>query len=212
MKPLIHSNVTIGRNCSIEDDVEIGRTGKSKKPLKTVLGDNCHIRRGTIIYAGVKIGNNFTTGHFVLMREANVIGDNVIIGSFTELGLHNKIGDNTRIHSRCFLEDVILGKDVFVGPGVVFTNDPHPSSPKFRSCFRGATVDDGAMIGGGVTVLPWVHIGKRALVGAGSVVSKNVPASAVVVGNPATKIKTIKDIICCRVGKPHRPYAKDPYR
>lgn len=207
-----YRNVTIGKNCIIEDGAEIGRTGVSKKALKTIIGDNCHIRRGTIIYAGTTIGNNITTGHFVLIREDNVIGDNVVIGSYTELGLRNTIGDNGKIHSRCFFEDVTLERDVFVGPGVIFANDPHPSSPQFRSCFRGATVGQGAMIGAGVTVLPWVKIGEHSLVGAGSVVTKNVPPRAVVVGNPAVKIKNVLDITCHRMGKPHRPYAKDPYR
>jgi acetyltransferase-like isoleucine patch superfamily enzyme len=209
MKAVVHKNVTLGKGCVIEDDVEIGRIGKVKKRTqKTIIGNNCHLRRGTIIYAGVTTGNNFATGHYALIREGNVIGDNVSVGSFTELGLRNKVGSGTRIHSRCFMEDVTLGKNVFVGPGVVFTNDPHPRSPEYERCFKGATVEDGAMIGGGVTLLPHVHIGKYALVGAGSVVASKVPARAVVVGNPSHKIKNIEDIICRRSERPHRPYAR----
>ena len=158
------------------------------------------------------MGKGVSTGHFALIREDNTIGNHVTIGSFTELGLRNSIGDNTLIHSRCFLEDATLGNNVFVGPGVVFTNDPHPSCPEFRSCFRGVVVGDWAMIGGGVTILPGVKIGKRALVGAGSVVTENVTSRSVVVGNPARKIKKIEDIVCTRPEKIHKPYAKDSAR
>lgn len=210
MKPLIHKGVVLGKKCTIEDDVEIGRAGKIKKGLaKTIIGDFAHIRRGTIIYAGVKIGKYLNTGHYTLIREGNVIGDNVSIGSFTELALRNTIGDNTRVHSRCFLEDVTLGKNIFIGPGVLFTNDPHPpSGARFAPCLKGATIDDGAIIGGGVVVLPHVHIGKRALIGAGSVVVKDISAHSVAVGNPAKEIKKIEDIVCRRTTKPHRPYGR----
>lgn len=211
MKPLIHKGVSIGKNCIIEDGVEIGRVGKTNGRINhTRIGDGAHIRSGTVIYAGVKIGKHLNTGHYALIREGNVIGNNVSIGSFTELALNNTVGDNTRVHSRCFLEDVVLGKNIFVGPGVLFTNDPHPpSGDTFKKCLRGATVEDGAMIGGGVTMLPHVHVGERALIGAGSVVVHDVPAQTVVVGNPAKIIKKIGDVICRHANKPHRPYAKN---
>lgn len=212
MKPIIHKNVSLGKSCVIEDDVEIGRPGKDGKYHRTVIGNNCHFRRGTIIYADTTLGKDVSTGHYSLIREGNKIGDHVVIGSFTELGLRNTIGDNTLIHSRCFLEDVTLGKDVFVGPGVIFTNDPHPSCPQFRSCFEGATIGDGAMIGGSATILPGVNIGKKSLVGAGSVVTHDVVPRSVVVGSPAREIKKIEDIICHSKGKTHKPYAKDAIR
>lgn len=208
MKPKVYNNVTVGRGCIIEDNVEIGRPGKTKKVGNTVLGTNCHIRSGTIIYAGAIIGNSVATGHHALIREGNIIGNDVRIGSFTELALRNKIGNRTRIHSRCFLEDASLGNDVFVGPGVVFTNDPHPKGGKGDACFKGATVGNGAIIGGGVTVLPHIHIGKSAFIGAGSVVTKNVAPRTVVVGNPARKTKMIEDVLCRRMERVHRPYAK----
>lgn len=164
------------------------------------------LRSGTIIYSGVRIGDNFQSGHYTLIREGNRIGNNVRVGSFTELALQNTIGDNTRIHSRCFLEDVTLGRNVFIGPGVVFANDPHPRSPKGSACIKGATVEDDAVIGAGATILPHVVIGKGALVGAGSVVTKDVPPGSVVIGNPARKIKNIRDIVCRKLKKPHHPY------
>lgn len=209
MKPLIHKNVIIGNNTILEDNVEIGKISNkqtSKKKIVTKIGDNCYIRRGTIIYAGTVMGDNCQTGHNTLIREENIIGSNVSIGSFTELALRNTIQDNTRIHSGCFLEDVFLGKNVFVGPHCVFTNDPHPNIQNNIDCFKGAYVEDEAMIGGHVTLLPHIRVGKRSLVGAGSVVTKNVPAAAVVVGNPARQTKSIIDIICRKQEDSHKPY------
>lgn len=214
MKYLIRKNVKIGKNSLIDEGVEIGRLHKgiNEKKMATVIGNNSILRRGTIIYVNVQIGNNFQTGHNTLIRENNIIGDNVSIGSNTELALRNRIGNNTRIHSGCFLEDVVLGKNVFVGPNVTFTNDPHPSCPDRRDCFGGAKVSDFAKIGAGVVILPHVKIGKHALVGAGSVVVKDVPDYAVVIGNPARKIKNVQDIVCKIKDKNHKPYEKHTVR
>lgn len=203
-------SVVLGKNCVIDDDVELGRVAGNIKDKKTVIGNNAVIRKGTIIYAGAKLGNRVQTGHNALIREDNIIGDNVKIGSGTELGPRNKIGNNTSIHTGCFLEDVTLGDNVFVGPHVTFTNDPHPSSPKYRDCFKGAEVSDEAIIGGGAIILPHVKIGKKAFIGAGSVVAKDVEDFSVVVGNPARKIKTINDISCNKNGIVHKPYEKYP--
>ena len=83
----------------------------------------------------------------------------------------NRIGDRVRIHSGCFLELVTIEDDVFVGPNVVFTDDPHPMNcPRYQECKGGAVVRRLARIGANSTILPGVEIGEGALVGAGSVV------------------------------------------
>ena len=106
------------------------------------------------------------------------------------------MGDGSRIHSRCFLEQVTLGQGVFVGPGVVFTDDPHPACPRYLDCVRGAVVEDLVSIGGGSTILPGVRIGTRALVGAGSVVTRDVEAGMVVAGNPARPRRRVEELVC----------------
>ena len=208
--PTIFKNVKIGKGATIEAGIIIGvpAHGEEDGQAKTIIGKNAYIRAYTIIYAGCVIGDNFQTGPGVLIREENKIGDNVVVWHGSTLNPGNKIGDETRIHAGCFLEDVTLCKKVFVAPRVTFTNDPHPAVPiKFRECWKGATVDDGAIIGANVTILPHVKIGKHAVVGAGSVVVDDVPAYKVVVGNPAKVIKGVQEVVCQRRGKrTHRPY------
>lgn len=209
MAQKIYKNVQIGKNVTLEQGVMIGLPPFNKKDgeLKTIIGDNAFIRFNTIIYANVKIGDNFQTGPNVLIRENNKIGDNVVIWHGSTLNPNNKVGNNSRIHAGCFLEMTTLGKSVFLGPNVTFTDDPHPVIPlNFRECWMGATVKDGVVIGGNATILPGVIIGKMAVIGAGSVVVDDIPERKIAVGNPAKVIMKIDDLVCTRPGKTHFPY------
>lgn len=208
-KYTIYKNVKLGNNINIEQGVIIGLPPFNKKDgqLETTIGDNAYIRANTVIYAGVNIGKNFQTGPNVLIRENNTIGNNVVIWHGATLNPENKIGNDSRIHTGCFLEMVTLGERVFLGPNVTFTDDPHPVIPiDFRQCWKGAIVENGAVIGGHATILPHIKIGKNSLVGAGSVVVEDIPKNKVVVGNPAKIIKDVNDLSCKIAGEKHYPY------
>ena len=210
---MIYDNVKIGKGSTIEPGVILGppdyRGKKIEVDNNTIIGKNAYIRARTIIHAGVKIGDNFECGPNVLIRSNNIIGDNVVVWHGSTLNTGNRIGKGSRIHTGCFLEMVTLGKNVFLGPNVTFTNDPHPVMPaNFKECWGGAIVEDFAIIGASVTLLPHVRIGKRAVVGAGAVVTKDVPAFMVAVGNPAKVIKRVQKIECKRGSKTHRPYTR----
>lgn len=114
------------------------------------------------------------------------IGTNCNICShvFVEAGV--EIGNNVTIKNGCMLYDgVILEDNVFVGPNVTFTNDLFPVSKNKEAVFETTKVEFGAAIGGGSTICPGVNIGRNSLVGAGSVVTKDIPANEIWVGNPA---------------------------
>ena|SRR5215217_865333 len=129
-----------------------------------------------------RIGKNVKIWHFAYVGDKTIIGDNVMIGSLSHIDYNVKIGNNTRIEGAVYIPPLtVIGNNVFIGPGATFTNDPYPMSPKMI----GVTVEDGAIIASRAVIKPGVNIGKNAVVGMGAVVTKDVPAETVVVGNPA---------------------------
>ncbi len=179
-----------------------------EEPL--VLGPGVTVRAYAVLYQGVTLGAGAHVGHGALVREANVVGDRASIGSGADLEPGNRIGARSRVHSGSFLSSAVVGDDVFIGPRVVFTDDPHPPCPRYLECVRGPRVEDGASIGGGATLLPGVVIGARALVGAGAVVTRSVEPGDVVVGNPARVIGR-RDEMECFAGHFERAYQwEDP--
>jgi acetyltransferase-like isoleucine patch superfamily enzyme len=163
--------------------------------LKTVLGSEALLRSHTVIYAGNVIGTGFQTGNKVNIRELNRIGDNVSVGTLSVIEHHVEIGNNVRIHSQVFIPEFsILENDSWIGPNVVLTNAKYPLSLGVKESLKGPLIKRGAKIGANATILPGVVIGESALVGAGSVVVKDVPDGVVVAGNPARIIRQLSDL------------------
>lgn len=144
----------------------------------------------------MQLGKNVQIHCFVNLYGCHV-GDETRIGAFVEIQKNARIGKRCKVSSHTFIcEGVTLEDEVFVGHGVVFINDP---DPRATAAGRPQTEDDwkviptrvcrGASIGSGAVILAGIEIGAGALVGAGAVVTKNVPAGAVVVGNPARLLR-----------------------
>ena len=209
----LYPNVTLGEGCDLQPPCIVGKPprGAAAGELPLVIGAGAVIRPFTTIYAGSTFGARLQTGQGASIREDNVVGDDVSIGTNAVLEFGNRLCSRVRIHSGCFLELVTIEDDVFVGPHVVFTDDPHPMNcPRYEECRGGAVVRRLARIGANSTVLPGVEIGEGALVGAGSVVVHDVPAGAVVAGSPARVIKQVADLTC-PPGWFERPYTWPPY-
>ena len=120
------------------------------------------------------------------------IDDNTFIGPFVEIQSDVNIGKNTRISSHSFIcSGVTIGDDVFVAHGVMFVNDKFDSDSINEWEMKKTIVEDNVRIGSNATILP-VRIGKNSINGAGSVVTKDVPANSTVVGNPAREINKWK--------------------
>jgi acetyltransferase-like isoleucine patch superfamily enzyme len=173
-------SVELGVEPNIDDDVTIGY-GDGETP---VIGDRARIRSGSIVYADVTIGDDFVTGHNVLVRERTSIGDRVLLGTETVVDGTTTIGDRVSIQTNVYIPtNTRIGNDVFVGPGVVMTNDPYPVRTDAE--LVGPTIEDHASIGANATILPGVTVGEGAFVAAGAVVVDDVPPRMLAVGAPA---------------------------
>jgi acetyltransferase-like isoleucine patch superfamily enzyme len=145
------------------------------------------------ISTDVKLGKNVKLAPFVNLYGCE-IGDYTKIGAFVEIQKNAKIGTRCKISSHTFIcEGVTIEDNVFIGHGVVFINDTYPRATTPEGELQSENdwklestlVRKGASIGSGATILASVTVGENAIVGAGSVVTRDVPANAVVVGNPA---------------------------
>lgn len=150
-----------------------------------MIGENVVLRPFTIVYENAILENNVETGHYVMIREETVIGRNTIVGTASVIDGKVKIGKNVRIETGVYIPPyTMIGSGVFIGPRVVFTNDRYPMSNRLV----GVIVEDGVVIGANSTLIAGVRIGARAVVAAGSVVTRDVPPETVVAGVPARPV------------------------
>ena len=193
----IYDNVVLGEGTEVEDFCIVGTPPRGARAgeLLTTIGPGATIRSHTVIYAGNTIGRNFQTGNKVNIRESNQIGDNVSVGTLSVIEHHVEIADNVRIHTQVFIPEFsVLEAGCWIGPNVVFTNAKYPLSPGVKDQLAGPVIRRGAKIGANATLLPGVVVGENALVGAGTVVVRDVPPGAVVVGNPGRVIGQVADL------------------
>ena len=147
----------------------------------------------------VKLGQDVRLSRFINLYGCEV-GDHTKIGAFVEIQKNARVGNHCKISSHTFIcEGVTIEDEVFVGHGVTFINDSYPRATNPDGGLQTEAdwrvertlVQKGASIGSGSTVLSRVTIGERAIVGAGSVVTKDVPADAIVAGNPAKVLRYV---------------------
>lgn len=204
---IIEQNVIIGENSVIEPHCHIGyKSHTDNFSTKLILGKNSLVRSKSILYESSVFGDFLVTGHNVVVRENTIAGKNFQIGSNTEIQGDCTIGEYVKFQSGIFVaKKTIIKNYVWVLPNVIFTNDPTPPS----NDLIGSTINDFAVICAGSTILPGLNIGKGAVVGAMSCVTKDVRDNYCVVGNPAVEKKPTKEIKRRLVGKePAYPWTK----
>lgn len=207
---VIHDNVEIGEGSIIGDNVILGERVASyyEEPdsyvnPKLEFGSKTIIRSGSVIYAGSTFGDGFVTGNQVIIRENSKFGKGCMFGTMCQTEGDIVVGNFCR-----FLNGAHLGKGsevgnyVWVFPYTVFATDPHPPC---GLCRRGATVHDYAMIGPHALLMPKLTIGKGAIIGGNSVVTKDVEEELVVMGSPAEPVCSIHEITC-KEGLVEKPY------
>jgi len=151
----------------------------------------------------VKLGRDVKLSKFINLYGCE-IGDETKIGAFVEIQKNAVIGKRCKISSHTFVcEGVVIEDNVFIGHGVIFTNDSYPRATTREGGLQGdsdwtvepTVIKKGASIGSGATILANINIGPNAIVGAGSVVTKDVPANSIVAGNPAKVLRYVDQVL-----------------
>src|SRR5215208_6906278 len=175
-------NAVVGKQPSLSP-----RSTAKRDPLPaTRIGDGTIVSTGAIVFAGTTIGARVILGDQSCVRERCQIGDDVVVGRGSLVENDTTIGALTKIQAEAYITAYsTLEESVFIAPCVVTTNDDFMGRTERRfGKVKGPTIGRGARIGGGAILLPGVEIGEEAFVGAGAVVTKDVPPRKLVVGNP----------------------------
>jgi len=164
--------------------------------LQTCFGNNVRMGDGVVIEKNCSIGNNVIIGNYVVLRPNTTIGDNTVIGHGTIFEGDCVIGKRVLIHAQCHItKGVIVEDDVFIAPFALLTNTRNISHGRKNVplVLAAPIIRRAARIAGRVCILPGVEIGENALIGLGSVVTKNVPPREIWYGNPASKHGDVPD-------------------
>jgi acetyltransferase-like isoleucine patch superfamily enzyme len=203
----IYGDSSIGKNCILLEGVVIGYpTGKtlgeitgSNEKIENYaftgarIGNNATIRPNTTIYSYVSIGDGLRTGHNALIRESTVIGNSVLVGTNVVIDGECRIGSHVSIQSNAYIPtNTVLEDHVFLGPCCVLTNDKYPIRKPYA--LRGPVLRKGASVGANSTILPGVEIGEGAMIAAGALVTKDVPAWKLAIGFPARIVDLPEDM------------------
>jgi acetyltransferase-like isoleucine patch superfamily enzyme len=184
-------NAVVGKQPSLSP-----RSSAKRDPLPPAeIGEGTIVSTGAIVFAGSRIGARVILGDQSCVRERVTIGDDVVLGRGSLVENDTTIGSMTRIQAEAYITAYsTLEEHVFVAPCVVTTNDNFMGRTERRhELMKGPTIRRGARIGGGAVLCPGVEIGEEAFVGAGAVVTKDVPARTIVVGNPARMLRAVPD-------------------
>jgi acetyltransferase-like isoleucine patch superfamily enzyme len=200
---VVYPGTVIGDGCQILDYAVVGkqptlspRSTAKREPLPPAeIGDGTIVSTGAIVFAGTTVGARVILGDQSCVRERVVVGDDVVLGRGSLIENDTTIGARTKIQAGAYITAYSeLEDDVFIAPCVVTTNDNFMGRTERRhGLMKGPTIRRGARIGGGAILLPAVEIGAEAFVGAGAVVTKDVPPKALVVGNPARVLRDVPD-------------------
>lgn len=204
---IIHDNVVI------EDNVFIGPYSIIGEPLssfytsekydspRTIIKKNSLIRSHAVIYAGTTLGESFQTGHSIIIRENSVFGNHCLFGNHCHADKGVNVGDYSRCHSNVYLVGGIrIGEYTCLYPNVLTLDALYPP---YRETINPPEIGSRCIIGGGSLILAGVKIGDEAFIGAGSLVSENIPERMLAVGRPAKPVKKIEDIKVPGIDNPY---------
>ena len=199
----VYPGTMLGEGVKVLENAVVGKqpslsprsTTKREELPPTEIGDGTIVSTGAIVFAGSRIGARVILGDQSCVRERVILGDDVVLGRGSLIENDTTVGAMTRIQADAYITAYsTLEEHVFVAPCVVTTNDNFMGRTERRhELMRGPTIRRAARVGGGAVLCPGVEIGEEAFVGAGAVVTKDVPPRALVVGNPARVLREVPD-------------------
>jgi acetyltransferase-like isoleucine patch superfamily enzyme len=199
----VYEGTMLGEGVKVLEGAVVGKqptlsprsTAKREPLAPAVIGDGTIVSTGAIVFAGAQVGARVILGDQSCVRERVEIGDDVVLGRGSYVENDTTIGAMTKIQAEAYITAYsTLEEHVFIAPCVVTTNDNWMGRTEKRfGNVKGPTIRRGARIGGGAILCPGIEIGEEAFVGAGAVVTRDVPARTVVVGNPAHVLREVPD-------------------
>ena len=200
---IVYPGTVLGDGCRILDGAVVGKqptlsprsTAKREELPPAELGPGTVVSTGAIVFAGTTVGARVIVGDQACVRERVEIGDDVVIGRGSLIENDTTVGALTKIQADAYITAYsTLEAEVFIAPCVVTTNDDFMGRTERRhELVKGPTIRRGARVGGGAVLCPGVEIGEEAFVGAGAVVTTDVPPRVVVVGNPARVLRDVPE-------------------
>jgi UDP-2-acetamido-3-amino-2,3-dideoxy-glucuronate N-acetyltransferase len=196
---VVHAGTAIGAGARLGDGCVVGKppslgassTASREEPAPAVLGAGVTVGACAVVVAGARIGDGCVVADQAHVRERTEIGDGCVVGRGASVENDVRIGARVRLQTGAYVTAwSVVEDDVFVAPGVVLTNDPTAGRRRGEE-LRGAVLRRACRIGGGAVLLPGVEVGEEAFVGAGSVVTSDVPPRAVVLGVPARVVREV---------------------
>ena len=196
---VVHEGCVIGDGCSIADHAVLGKPPRlaahSAARGETgvlELGEEVAVGTAAVVFAGAHVAAGAILGDQSFVRERTRIGERTVIGRGSVVDNDVSIGARVRVQSNVYLTAFsVVEDDVFVGPGACMTNDDTMARHPPEMPLRGALLRRACRVGGGAVLTPGVEVGEEAFVAAGSVVTRDVPARAVVMGVPARVVREV---------------------
>jgi acetyltransferase-like isoleucine patch superfamily enzyme len=198
---IVYAGTVLGKGVKILEHAVVGKqpvlsprsTAKREALAPVELGEGTVVSTGAIVFAGSRIGARVILGDQSCVRERVAIGDDVVLGRGSLVENDTTIGAATKIQADAYITAYsTVEEHVFIAPCVVTTNDNFMGrTERRRELVKGPTIRRGARVGGGAILCPGIEVGENAFVGAGAVVTKDVPARTVVVGNPAKVLREV---------------------
>jgi acetyltransferase-like isoleucine patch superfamily enzyme len=198
---IVYPGTVLGEGVKVLEHAVVGkqptlspRSTAKREPLPPAeLGDGTIVSTGAVVFAGTRIGERGIIGDQACVRERVTLGEDVVVGRGSLVENDTTIGSLTKIQAHAYITAYsTLEDNVFIAPCVVTTNDNFMGRTERRhELIAGPTIRRGARVGGGAVLCPGIEIGEDAFVGAGAVVTKDVPARMLVVGNPARVIREV---------------------